>query len=88
MKSKGIVYLVGAGPGDAGLLTLRGAELLDRADVVVSDARVNPELLRRAPKSAEIIYDGKPATEPAIPRHILGPSCRTPSPGVTTADTR
>jgi uroporphyrinogen III methyltransferase/synthase len=67
MKSKGIVYLVGAGPGDAGLLTLRGAELLDRADVVVSDARVNPELLRRAPKSAEIICDGKPAAEPAIP---------------------
>jgi uroporphyrinogen III methyltransferase/synthase len=55
MKHKGTVYLVGAGPGDAGLLTLRGAELLGRADVVVSDALVNPDLLRLAPAGAEII---------------------------------
>src|SRR5947199_708980 len=61
MKSQGMVYLVGAGPGDAGLLTLRGAELLGRADVVVYDALVNPELLRLAPESAEIIYGGKRA---------------------------
>ena len=67
MKPKGIVYLVGAGPGDAGLLTLRGAELLGRADVVVCDARVNPELLSRAPQSAEIIHEGKLAAEPAVP---------------------
>ena len=50
-----MVYLVGAGPGDAGLLTLRGAELLARADVVVYDALVNPEVLRLAPKSAELV---------------------------------
>jgi len=55
MKPKGMVYLVGAGPGDPGLLTLRGAELLGRADVVAYDAEVNPELLRRATKSAEMI---------------------------------
>ena len=58
VKSKGIVYLVGAGPGDAGLLTLRGAELLRRADVVVFDALANPELLRLAPPTAELISRG------------------------------
>jgi uroporphyrinogen III methyltransferase/synthase len=54
-----MVYLVGAGPGDAGLLTLRGAELLKRAEVVVYDALVNPELLRHAPATAELISRGK-----------------------------
>ena len=71
MKSNGIVYLVGAGPGDAGLLTLRGAELLSRAEVVVYDALVNSELLRLAPKSAEIIYGGKRAKQHAIPQDQL-----------------
>src|SRR5688572_8104848 len=71
MKSKGSVYLVGAGPGDAGLITLRGAELLRRADVVVYDALVNKDLLRLAPKSAEIIYGGKRSKEHAIPQDEL-----------------
>ena len=52
------MYLVGAGPGDAGLLTLRGAELLRSADVVICDVLVNPELLRLAPPAAEIITRG------------------------------
>ena len=56
---RGTVYLVGAGPGDPGLLTRRGAELLGRADVVVYDALVNPELLKLAPATAELIYGGK-----------------------------
>ena len=64
VKSKGTVYLVGAGPGDAGLLTLRGAELLRRADVVLYDALVNPDLLRLAPPSAELIARGKNMTMP------------------------
>jgi uroporphyrinogen III methyltransferase / synthase len=68
---KGIVYLVGAGPGDAGLITLRGAELLGRADVVVYDALVNPDLLRLAPREAEIIYGGKRSREHAIPQEEL-----------------
>lgn len=55
--------MVGAGPGDAGLLTLRGAELLRQADVVVYDALVNPELLALAPKEAEIIFGGRRAQE-------------------------
>ncbi|HVM46851.1 MAG TPA: uroporphyrinogen-III C-methyltransferase [Candidatus Acidoferrum sp.] len=66
MKPKPLIYLVGAGPGDAGLLTLRGAELLDRADVVVCDARVNTELLRRAPKSAEVVHEGQMPAETGV----------------------
>lgn len=71
MKSYGTVYLVGAGPGDAGLLTMRGAELLGRAEVVVYDALVNPDLLRLAPAGAEIIYGGKRAKDHAIPQEEL-----------------
>ena len=51
--------MVGAGPGDPGLLTLRGAEVLGRAEVVVHDALVNPVLLRLTPPGAEIIDAGK-----------------------------
>ena len=64
MKSKGAVYLVGAGPGDAGLLTLRGAELLRRADTVIYDLLVNPALLRLAPAGVELISRGKRADVP------------------------
>ena len=66
-----MVYLVGAGPGDEGLLTLRGAELLRQADVVVYDALVNADLLRLAPKNAEVIYGGKRASDHAIPQEEL-----------------
>jgi uroporphyrinogen III methyltransferase/synthase len=58
--SKGIVFLVGAGPGNPGLLTLRGAELLRSADVVVYDYLSNPQLLSHAPH-AEHRYVGKKA---------------------------
>src|SRR5438132_1364158 len=70
-RAKGMVYLVGAGPGDIGLLTLRGAELLGRADVVVYDALVNPDLLRLAPRTAEIIFGGKRSKDHAIPQDEL-----------------
>ncbi len=53
------VYLIGAGPGDAGLLTLRGRELLETCDVVVYDYLANDELLSYARPDAEIIYVGK-----------------------------
>ena len=53
------VYLVGAGPGDPGLLTVRGAELLGRADVVVYDRLASPSLLALAPAGAELIAAGK-----------------------------
>lgn len=71
MSNLGTVYLVGAGPGDAGLLTLRGAELLKRADLVVYDALVNPELLRLAPSTAEKLYAGKRSRDHAIPQEDL-----------------
>ena len=48
MTASGIIYLVGAGPGDPGLLTVRARELLDSCDAIVHDALANPALLSRA----------------------------------------
>lgn len=58
--------LVGAGPGDPGLLTLRGRDLLAAADAVVHDRLAHPDLLELAPPEAERIYVGK-----AYGRHVL-----------------
>jgi uroporphyrinogen III methyltransferase/synthase len=58
----GIVYLIGAGPGDEGLITVRGAQLLAVADVVVYDALANVRLLDRCREDAERIYVGKKAS--------------------------
>ncbi len=55
----GKVILIGAGPGDPGLLTLRGREWLERADVIVYDYLANADLLRFAREGAEIVYAGK-----------------------------
>jgi uroporphyrinogen III methyltransferase/synthase len=55
----GVVYLVGGGPGDPGLLTLRGAELLGTADVVLHDELVHPSLLELAREGAEVRSVGK-----------------------------
>lgn len=57
--SKGIVYLIGAGPGDPGLFTIRGRECLEKADVVVFDRLVNRRILSYAKPEAELIYAGK-----------------------------
>ncbi len=57
--TKGLVYLVGAGPGDPGLITVRGLELLRQAETVVFDSLANPELLDEAPPGAEMLDVGK-----------------------------
>jgi uroporphyrinogen III methyltransferase / synthase len=56
---KGKVYLVGAGPGDPGLLTLKGKKLLEQAEVVIYDYLANEDFLDFAPPEAERIYVGK-----------------------------
>ena len=65
MVKKGFVYLVGAGPGRADLITIRGAEVLRSADCVIYDRLVNSSLLKLAPKNAEII---------AVPKRTGGDS--------------
>jgi len=55
----GVVYLVGAGPGDPGLITAKGLEILRSADVVVYDRLVAPSLLAEAPPGAERVFVGK-----------------------------
>ncbi len=61
MNNTGKVFLVGAGPGDPGLITVRGVECIAAADVVVYDYLANPALLRYAREGAEVIYVGKSA---------------------------
>jgi uroporphyrinogen III methyltransferase/synthase len=62
----GTVYLVGAGPGDPGLLTLRGAECLRRADIVVYDRLAHPDHLNHARPEAEKVYVGKQSAHHAM----------------------
>src|SRR6266566_4996758 len=60
-RESGKIYLVGAGPGDLGLVTLRAKECIEQADVIVYDHLANPEMLSWARDSAEIVYVGKRA---------------------------
>ncbi len=66
MSQPGICYLVGAGPGDLGLVTLRAKELIERADVLVYDALANPQLLQWTKAGCEKINAGKRAKD-----HVL-----------------
>ncbi|MFQ5888101.1 MAG: uroporphyrinogen-III C-methyltransferase, partial [Candidatus Hydrothermarchaeales archaeon] len=53
------VYLVGAGPGDPGLITVKALDLVKKADTIIYDRLANEEILRHAKKSAKLIYVGK-----------------------------
>ena len=68
------VYLVGAGPGDPGLLTRRGAEVLARADVVVYDRLIDHSLLSLAPPGALLIDAGKRPAGTRPPRRAFAPA--------------
>ena len=67
----GIAYLVGAGPGGADLITVRGLALLRSADAVVYDHLVDPSLLDEAPPGAELVYVGKEAGAHTVPQQTI-----------------
>ena len=70
-KETGCVYLVGAGPGDPGLLTQKGRELIETADVVVFDRLVSEEILRMIPEETERIDVGKNAGNHPVPQENI-----------------
>jgi uroporphyrinogen III methyltransferase/synthase len=70
-NSLGKVFLVGAGPGDPGLITWRGVECLRRADVVLYDYLVNPRTLVHAPPSAELCCLGRHGRDRIVPQEEI-----------------
>jgi uroporphyrinogen III methyltransferase/synthase len=71
MSQSGICYLVGAGPGDLGLVTLRAKECIERADVLIYDALSNPELLQWTKAGCEKIAVGKRAKDHTMPQEQI-----------------
>jgi uroporphyrinogen III methyltransferase/synthase len=69
--SKGLVYLVGAGPGDPGLITVKGLACLQKADVIVYDRLVSPALLRQTPQGCEMINVGKSPRRQTLPQEAI-----------------
>lgn len=65
---KGKVYLVGAGPGDYKLLTLKGLECIKKADVIVYDRLANKNYLKEAKENCEFIYVGKASSNHTLPQ--------------------
>jgi uroporphyrinogen III methyltransferase/synthase len=71
VSSKGLVYLVGAGPGDPGLITVKGLACLQKADVIVHDRLVSPALLGQAPQGCEMIDVGKSPRRHTLPQEAI-----------------
>jgi uroporphyrinogen III methyltransferase/synthase len=71
MKKRGKVYLVGAGPGDVGLITVRGLECIRAADLIAYDHLVNAELLRHAKPDAKLVFVGKTPKKHTVPQEKL-----------------
>jgi uroporphyrinogen III methyltransferase / synthase len=69
--AEGVVYLVGAGPGDPRLATVRALELVAAADVILYDRLVPARLLEQAPDDAELIYVGKQPGRPSMPQEDI-----------------
>ncbi len=67
-ETVGKVYLIGSGPGDPGLITLRGCQLLERADVVLYDYLANPLIMARAKAGAELICLGRHGRDRIMPQ--------------------
>jgi len=68
---KGKVYLVGAGPGNPGLITVKGLDCIKKADVLINDYLASPQLLKHAPEYAEIIYVGKKAGDHTLSQNEI-----------------
>ena len=68
MEKQGKVWLVGAGPSDAGLMTLKGKAVLEQADVVVYDALVSASVLAMIPEQAQTVYVGKRSGHHSVPQ--------------------
>jgi len=68
----GVVYLVGAGPGDPGLMTARSLELIAAADAIFYDRLIPPGALDGAGENAELVYVGKQPGVPSVPQEEIG----------------
>src|SRR5688500_15421752 len=71
MSKTGTVYLVGAGPGDPDLLTLRAARLIERTRLIVHDGLVDPAILALASPDAELVSVAKSRARHTLPQHAI-----------------